>query len=595
MHDTARDGRPAATGAWPPLTVRRVRLVTGLWLLFYATGHLLNHALGLVSLATAEEGRALFLAFWRTPPVEASLALALLTHAGLGLWRLWQRRTLRMPALEALQLLLGLLIPLYLTAHVLATGWLHRCCGVDDSYAYVLGAIWPRGAWSQSLMAAIVWGHGLIGLHQWLRAKPRAAVLRPILPVLGTLVPTLALAGFAAAGREAAVLRDGSPVAWAALADAQGWPTPGQRAAWVSGPERWIVGAYLVLAATVLLLRLLRWLWQRRRNVVVHYPGGRQIVVPRGLTVLEASRIAGIPHAAVCGGRGRCSTCRIRLGRGAERLAPPGLDELRVLDRIGAPPDVRLACQVRLAGDLALTPLLPAGAGTADVLSPSSPALGVERELVVLFGDLRGFTSLSESRLPYDTVFVLNRYFAAMGGAIEAAGGRIDKFIGDGVMALFGIEGPRNAAAHAALVAAGGMIRALEHLNRELAFELDQPLRMGLGMHLGPVVLGEMGHGASRTLTAVGDTVNVASRLEALTKELGCMLVVSERLIHAAEVELPEAERRELDLVGRAGRLAVRLVRDPTDLPAALDRSRPAAAAASGGGGSVPVGLDRRR
>ena len=115
---------------------------------------------------------------------------------------------------------------------------------------------------------------------------------------------------------------------------------------------------------------------------------------------------------------------------------------------------MRLACQIRPSGDLTVTPLMPADAGLRAVMSAMDPRSGVEREVAVLFADLRGFTRFSEGRLPYDTVFVLNRYFATMGSAIENAGGRVDKFIGDGIMALFGLERGPERAARTALAAA---------------------------------------------------------------------------------------------------------------------------------------------
>lgn len=566
----------------PPLarlrpTIGRLRLLTGLWLLLFAATHLANHALGLVSVGTAEAGRAVFLAFWRQPAVEASLAAALLVHIALGLLKLWQRRTLRMRPAELAQLGLALLIPSYLTVHVLGTGWLHRCCGVDDSYHYLLSLVWPGGARAYTILTLAVWLHAMIGLHQWLRLRPGYAALQPWLLVVATLLPVLALGGFLNAGREVARWRADQPQAVESLAALQDWAPEGLRAAMVYGPERWIVQGFMALVVVILALRLIRWLWLRRHNVRLDYPGGRQVSVPRGLTILEASRVAGVPHAAVCGGRGRCSTCRVRVGKGAERLTAPDPQELRLLARIGAPPDVRLACQTRLSADLALTPLMPATVGPADALTPLPQALGVEREIAVLFCDLRGFTSLSEGRLPYDTVFVLNRYFKAMGEAIEAAGGRVDKFIGDGIMALFGLDGDTAAGAGAALAAARGMCAALERLNRDLAVELDRPLRMGIGLHLGPVILGEMGHGAASSLTAIGDTVNIASRLEALTKDLGCEVIVSAHLVERAGASLAGSEQRDVDVRGRTGRLAVWLVPDGALLPAAADRrtSRP--------------------
>ena len=355
---------------WPRVTAGGLRLATGLWLLLFAATHLANHALGLVSVEAAEAGRAVFLAFWRLPAVEATLAGALLVHAALGLWKLWQRRTLRMRPAEAVQLALALLIPSYLTAHVLGTGWLHRCCGVDDSYHYFLSVAWPGGARSQTILTIAVWLHGTIGLHYWLRLRPGYAPFRAWLLVLATLLPVLALAGFISAGREVARLRASDPQAFIDLAAAQHWPGDDLRQAWAHAPEGWIVRGFVMLVLAILVLRSLRWLWLRRRNVRLDYPGGRRVSVPRGLTILEASRVAGMPHAAVCGGRGRCSTCRVRVGQGAERLAPPDLAERRVLARIGAPADVRLACQARLTADLALTPLMPATAGPADARAP---------------------------------------------------------------------------------------------------------------------------------------------------------------------------------------------------------------------------------
>lgn len=569
-----RSGAPAAAarrGRWGrPLILGRVRLATGLFLFLFVATHLANHALGLISLAAAEAGRAVFLAFWRFPPVEAALALALLVHLGLGLHRLWERRTLRMRAVELVQLGLGLLIPLYLTSHILGTGWLHRCCGVNDSYGYFLGRAWPDGATRQTLLVLIVWLHGVIGVHQWLRLKPGYRRFQPWLLAAATLLPVLAVGGFVSAGRELAVLQHLDPGAWERIARPQPWAfEPDFRESWVQVPEDWITGGFLAAVVLILALRGLRAWWVRRRHVRILYPGGREVSVPRGFSVLEASRMGGVPHAAVCGGRGRCSTCRVRVGQGAERLPPPSPEEQRVLARIGAPPDVRLACQIRPASPLAVTPLMPATAGRTEVLAPVDPALGTERAVAVLFADLRGFTRLSESRLPYDTVFVLNRYFAAVGAAVEAAGGRVDKFIGDGVMALFGLAEPPPVAARNALVAARGMAVALDRLNRELAVELDEPLRLAIGLHLGHAILGEMGHGPARALTAIGDTVNVASRLETLAKELDCQLVVSEAAARAAG-GLEDHPRREVDLRGRAGPIAVRLVADARALPLPL-------------------------
>jgi len=319
----------------------------------------------------------------------------------------------------------------------------------------------------------------------------------------------------------------------------------------------------------VLLARLARRVWQRRRGLVrIGYPDGRFVEVMPGTSVLEASRLAGIPHAHVCGGRGRCSTCRVRVRGEIGSIDPPGEDELRVLRRIGATSNVRLACQLRPRGAVDVTPLLPPFAHALDGQRRVDFAQGSEREIVILFADIRGFTTLAEGRLPYDVVFVLNRYFAAMGRAVEAAGGRVDKFIGDGVMALFGIESDARAASRAALDAARLMSERLEELNRSLHGELDQPLRIGIGIHIGPTIVGEMGYGSAVAMTAIGDAVNTASRLETLTKTYGCQLVVSEETVLRAGLDLSAFPRYEIEIRGKRDMLSVRTVASASDLSA---------------------------
>ena len=318
----------------------------------------------------------------------------------------------------------------------------------------------------------------------------------------------------------------------------------------------------------VLLARLAPPAWQRRRGLVrIGYPDGRFVEVMPGTTVLEASRLAGIPHAHVCGGRGRCSTCRVRVRGEIGSIDPPAEDELRVLRRIGATGNVRLACQLRPRGAVEVTPLLPPFAQAADGRRRVDAVQGSEREVAILFVDIRGFTGLAEGRLPYDVVFVLNRYFAAMGRAVETAGGRVDKFIGDGVMALFGIASGPEAACREALAAARMMSERLEELNRSLSGELDQPLRIGIGIHVGSTIVGEMGYGSVTAITAIGDAVNTASRLETLTKEYGCELVVSEETVLRAGLDLSAFPRAEIEIRGRREMLVVRTLASAAEVP----------------------------
>jgi adenylate cyclase len=567
VSDQARPRRSALA------TVRAVHLWAGLVLLTYVTTHLLNHALGLVSLTAMEAGRGWLLAPWRSLVGTAVLYAAFVTHPLLALWSLYRRRDLRMPGIEAWRLLLGLCIPPLLAPHIVANRLGVTWLGLEDSYARVLAIYWvlrPDLGLAQALTLTLVWLHASIGIHFWLRLRPWYP--RAVLPLFAAavLLPVLALLGGIAGGREVAArapFRSPAPAAGAGLARA-GAPlamrlpdrATGQRLARITDG---IVGTYGVLLAAALGARGLRaWGDRRRGRVRVGYPDGRRIAVPLGFSVLEASRLAAIPHASVCGGRGRCSTCRVRVTRGGDAQPPPSLQERRVLARVGAPPGVRLGCQLRPTADLEVVPLITAPARVSAGYPAPSASSGTEQEIVVLFADLRGFTRIAERRLPYDVVFLLNRYFEAVGTAIQSAGGLANQFTGDGVMALFGVGAGADAGCREALVAAGRMVDRLEEMSRSFGDELVEPLRLGIGIHVGPAVVGRMGHAETMYFTAVGDTVHVASRLQELTKTYQCQAVISEEVARRAEVDVSALPRHEVTVRNRTAALAVRVVAD---------------------------------
>src|SRR5262245_23784727 len=559
--------------------IRRLRLASGLVMLAYVTTHFVNHSLGLVSLQVMDFALEHIYQYWASPLGSVLLYSAFATHYSLALWALWLRRSLKMPLAEATQLVLGFSIPSFLTDHVLQTRVADTFYDANVGYySNVLHTYFvtnPLRGGLQFAVMVIAWVHAMIGLWFWLRLKPWYPRWQPILYAFALLMPTLAILGALEGGRQVMAL--GQDPAWLAQLAQDHAPAAPADAAFIDRLVVWVRYAFAAALLAVLAARMVRWYWQRRRGIVrLTYPNGRVVQIVRGVSVLEASRMAGIPHASVCGGRGRCSTCRIRVDGANEAMLPPAAEEVKVLHRVGAAPDVRLACQLRPHGDLRVTPLLPASAQARDGFSRPGYLHGAEREIVILFGDLRSFTQLSEKKLPYDLVFLLNRYFAETGHAVEAAGGRIDKFIGDGVMALFGLDSGVEAGCREALAAAKDMAGRMETRNRRLIHDIPEPRR--LGIHTGLAIVGEMGYGTAVSITAVGDSVNTASRIEALTKTYACELVISEAVALRAGIDLGDAPRHEIEIRGRVERLVVRTFTSARDLPMLERRGRKKAA-----------------
>lgn len=333
---------------------QKLRLVSGLILFAFAATHFLNHALGLISLEVMHDAQLLRTTATRSTPGTIVLAAALATHIALALLKTARRKTWRMPRWEAVQILLGLAIPFFLIPHIVNTRIAHQYFNIDDSYLYELVRLWPDSALVQTLLLLTVWIHGCLGLHYWLRLSDQYQRISPVLLVVAIAVPILAFAGFAVSGRLAGDIMS-DPEALAALKARSNWPNAEDSAglAWLRLTARLVF--YAVVAAAVA-LAISRQLSQRvfSRSMRIAFVDGPTIEAKPGKTLLELSRAAGIPHASVCGGRGRCSTCRVRIEKGQDELPPPAGAEVLTLASIGAPSNIRLACQLRPTKDLSV-------------------------------------------------------------------------------------------------------------------------------------------------------------------------------------------------------------------------------------------------
>jgi adenylate cyclase len=554
--------------------LRQIRLACGLVLFAYLVSHFLNHALGNISMAALAKGLHYHILFWRFPPVAIVLYGAALVHSGLGFWALYQRRQFHWRAIEPLQLVLGLSIPALIIAHIVGVRLGQSLFAHEKFYPQELYSFWVARPYRVGVMSAVLviaWVHGSIGLYFWLRMKAFFKRAAPFLLAAAVLVPTLALLGFYQAGR--GVAADGNNADWRTsnLGERQ-VGTPVQQKTLDDIANDLLTG-YLALIALVLLAKGARALYERRGGMItLSYGNGRTVRVPKGLSVLEASLRHNVPHASVCGGRARCSTCRIRVIGEHETLPEPSLREAFILNRVRtADPSVRLACQLRPTGDLSFFQLFMPQLMSANA-DPSRPQrIGQERYLVSMFVDMRGSTKLAEQRLPFDTVFIVNRFLSAVSQAVIECGGQPNQFIGDGELALFGLQTSPQVACRQALKAAALIAANIEELNRFLSHDLYEPIGFGIGIHGGEVIIGDIGYRDHMVFTALGDAVNVAARLQDMTKSLACEAILSEEVRITAGLAAESLPEQQVAIRGRSGPMIVRSVTAAKTLSALVD------------------------
>src|SRR3954447_5700770 len=554
------------------ISVRQVRLVCGVILFAYVVSHFLNHALGNISVDAMEIGVTYHTLFWQFLPVTIVFYTAALTHMGLGIYALYQRRQFRWRTVEPLQLVLGLSIPALVMAHVIGvrlgqTLYGHQKLYPQELYLFFVAS---NRIWTMTVLLLIAWVHGCIGIYFWLRLKPFFTRAAPYLLAAAVLIPTLSLLGVYQGGRSAEVEADDGE--WRTHNLTRRQVGTAAEATTLDRITGGLTAGYLGLLALALAARGVRALRERRGGMIaLSYGNGKTVRVPKGLSVLEASLRHNVPHASVCGGRARCSTCRIRIIGDHGALPEPSQREAFVLTRVGtSDPSIRLACQLRPTSDLSFFQLFTAHTLTASTQASAPARIGQERYLVSLFVDMRGSTQLAEKRLPFDTVFIVNRFLGAVSQAVIENGGQPNQFVGDGMLALFGLSADPQTACRQALKAAAGIARHIDELNELLSHDLRQPIRFGIGIHGGEVIIGDIGYRDHIVFTALGDAVNVAARLQDMTKTLACEAIVSEEVGSNSGLPAGALARERVKIRGRAEPMIVRVVMDARELSAML-------------------------
>jgi adenylate cyclase len=318
-------------------------------------------------------------------------------------------------------------------------------------------------------------------------------------------------------------------------------------------------------------------------TLIYYLPDEKWVEADEADTILECSLVAGIPHTHICGGSARCSTCRVFIIEGLEHCEPRNDAEQELAEQLGFVDGMRLACQTQVTGSGKVTlRRLTVEQEDVDLLDDQfqgkptqMSAIGQEKQIAILFADLRGFTTFSEALPPYDVIYILNRYFRQMGRAIAQHGGMINNYMGDGLMALFGCD-QLDHVAERSVRAALDMQQEMAKFNHYLSSVYQQELQIGIGIHYGQAVIGSVGASIdNHQVTAIGDAVNLASRIEAANKKLGTSLLISEETYAHLKNEVTLNHYSQIEIPGKKGAYTLyEVVAIANELPAPITQMK---------------------
>jgi len=304
---------------------------------------------------------------------------------------------------------------------------------------------------------------------------------------------------------------------------------------------------------------------RKNEKFLVEFVNEKKFFVLKNQSILQASLAAGIPHFHACGGKAKCSTCRVLVLEGGESLTGSNQKEKILKNKMQLSPQVRLACQTNITSGPVKMKRIIQDETDIDLYidrkgTKSGQQMGKEAELILFFLDIRNFTRFVETHLPFDVIHIIRKLFSVFQNHIEANGGKIIETAGDGLYAVFGSGTDNMKQADRAVGTAYSIFSALEKMNRDyFVYHFNQQIDIGIGMHVGKVVSGSIRLGDAEHTIVMGYPVNVASRLQDATKTLNNNFIVSASFYHLLQ-QPPMAPFRSIRVKGISKALRVFLM-----------------------------------
>ncbi len=283
-------------------------------------------------------------------------------------------------------------------------------------------------------------------------------------------------------------------------------------------------------------------------------PDHKSLEIKSKTTILKATLKAGIAHQHACGGRGKCTTCRVRILEGLENCKPRTPRENRIASLMHFSENTRLACQTIVTDDVKIRRLVIDEIDLELTRSKKQQKkvsrIGEEINATLVFMDIFDFTAFTSVNQPYDVVHILNRYYYLAGKAVHQFQGRILDYYGDGILAIFGFDSPQHHTQQA-LNACKKIFQDIEKLSSYVNVITPHPFRLRIGIHSGNVIVGTMGMMGFEKLAVVGDVVNIASRIENANKDLDTQLLISNEAIQLLNGEVKISQTHKLNIKGK--------------------------------------------